>query len=29
MYWMWENFVGDELKVRKLCKRCTECEKNM
>ena len=29
MYWMWENYVSDILSLRKLCKRCTDCEKIM
>ena len=39
MYWVWENFVrvalnvknyaGDLMNVRKLCKRWTDCGKNM
>ena len=29
MNWMCENCVGDKLKVRKLCKRCTKYEANL
>ena len=29
MYWIFEKYVADVMKVRKICKRCTESEKNM